>query len=104
MLAMPSALCNTSSMPSAASRSANSRCLPGFALASTTCLARLAAIAPGRSDTELPRLQGAQPADASRGQVEQCIELMASEGMPFGGALHLDERATVVHDHVHVGL
>ena len=37
-------------------------------------------------------------------EVEQRIELVAAEGVALGGALHLDEAAAVVHDHVHVGL
>ena len=37
-------------------------------------------------------------------QLEQRIEFVAMEGMAFGRALHLDEGAGFVHDHVHVGL
>src|SRR5271163_1972496 len=101
---MPSALCRISSIPRVPSSSANSRCLPALALASTTRLASAVLSTRGPSDTERLSLQRAQLADAGCGQVEQRIELMAPEGMPFSRALNLDERAAVVHDDVHVGL
>ena len=38
------------------------------------------------------------------GEIQQLIELVASKRVTFGGALHFDEAAAVVHDDVHVGL
>ena len=40
----------------------------------------------------------------SDGEIEQRIELVAAECVTFGRALHFDEAAAIVHDHVHVGL
>ena len=44
-----------------------------------------------------------QPRDARGREIQQLIELVAAERVAFGGALHLDEGAAAVHDHVHVG-
>ena len=38
------------------------------------------------------------------GQRQQGLHFVAAEGVAFGGALHLDEAAAVVHHHVHVGV
>jgi hypothetical protein len=41
---------------------------------------------------------------SATGEVEQRVQLVAAEGVALGGALHLDERAAILHDDVHVGL
>src|SRR5258705_13942416 len=98
MLTIPNADCSTSSKPRGSSSAANSRCLPGLVVASTTrtALAPLALQCLG--------LQRAQLADSGDRKIEQRVELVAPEGMALGRALHFNERAAVVHHHVHVGL
>src|SRR5690606_34220952 len=91
----PKCDCGSSSMPSPCSSAATSRVLPSLLLARTT---RMGLLLQG-----LP-LQLDQLGDAFAGQCRHLVELLQPEGMAFGGALQLDERAGIVHHHVHVGL
>ncbi len=45
-----------------------------------------------------------QAGDARCREIQHLVELVAPKRVAFGGALHLDEGAAAVHDHVHVGL
>src|SRR5690606_16373059 len=91
----PKCDCGSSSMPSPCSSAATSRVLPSLLLARTT---RMGLLLQG-----LP-LQLDQLGDAFAGQCRHLVELLQPEGMAFGGALQLDERAGIAHHHVHVGL
>ena len=43
-------------------------------------------------------------ADALLGELHHRLHFFGAEGVTFGGALHFDEAAAVVHDDVHVRL
>src|SRR5262245_51348265 len=50
------------------------------------------------------RLQREQLAEPGRREIEERVELIATERVTFRRALDLDERAAAVHHDVHVGL
>src|SRR5206468_10305999 len=92
--------------PAAFSSSSRSRpTAPPSAAATTTRRRVPSQPREGRSATrriDCLLLRGRDQFDSLRRQLEQLVELLAAEGGPFRGRLHLDQPAVAGHHHVQV--
>ncbi len=58
----------------------------------------------GQDDASASRCSPVSSAQPATARSSSCVEQLAVERLPLGGALHLDELAAAGADHVHVGL